>query len=257
MWFMRIRFLLSLLILGYVSAQDQETCEACKMVVEIIEDYVVSGVADDILEDLDDICGVLDEDYLEDCKEFVKENLEDIIEWIKQDKDEEMICRLLNACEGDGPSSTPSPEPTGTTNKPGPSTTHSPGDQSYYQVYLKGEGPVAHPHEGVRLPDLSGWVAIGQVLPEDERAFVQQIMVRKVDNEGNTVWTNRIGEKCPHGVEECNVGFSVAVSGDILYLGVGLIQGGKMRPAVIAMSALQMVVRSGELCLSQGQVMVV
>merc|ERR1719228_3238976 len=140
---------------------------------------------------------------------------------------EEEICTMLNACEGEGPTSSSGPDPT---------SSNKPGDESYYQVYLKGEGPVAHPHEGGRLHDLSGWVAIGQVLPEDQRAFVQQIMLRRVDNDGNTVWTTRIGESCPHGLEECNVGFSVAVTDNMLYAGVGLASGGKMKPAVLALS---------------------
>ena len=40
---------------------DDETCEACKMVVEVLEDYIVSGVAESILDDVDDICGNLEE----------------------------------------------------------------------------------------------------------------------------------------------------------------------------------------------------
>jgi len=231
-----MRVFFSLLALGsQATAQDQETCEACKKVVEILEDYVVSGVAGDILEDLDVICGVLDEEYLDECKDFIRENLDDIIEWTEQDMNEEEICTMLDACAGEGPTSSTKPKPT-SSNTPGPTPTHTPGDESYYQVYLKGEGPVAHPHEGGRLHDLSGWVAIGQVLPEDERAFKHQIMLRRVNNDGNTVWTTRIGESCPPGLEECNVGFSVAVSDTVLYAGVGLASGGKMKPAVLALN---------------------
>ena len=80
----------SLLALGnYARGQDAETCEACKMVVKVLEDYIVSGVAESILDDLDDICGILDEAYLEECKDFVRENLDSIIEWTLQDKNEE------------------------------------------------------------------------------------------------------------------------------------------------------------------------
>ena len=41
---------------------------------------------------------------------------------------------------------------------------------SYSQEWLRGEGPQAHPHEGIRLADKSGWVAIGELLPADLRA---------------------------------------------------------------------------------------
>ena len=44
------------------------------------------------------------------------------------------------------------------------------GSPAYQQAWLRGdpEGPAAHVHEGVQLADKSGWVAIGEVLPEDE-----------------------------------------------------------------------------------------
>ena len=46
--------LISILALGdNARAQDDETCEACKMVVKVLEDYIVSGVAESILDDLD------------------------------------------------------------------------------------------------------------------------------------------------------------------------------------------------------------
>ena len=34
---------------------------------------------------------------------------------------------------------------------------------------MRGEGPLGHVHEGVRLADKSGWVAIGEGLPEENQ----------------------------------------------------------------------------------------
>ena len=48
---------------------------------------------------------------------------------------------------------------------------------SYSQEWLRGEGPQAHPHEGIRLrsSELTGWVAIGELLPPDLRAKTFQV----------------------------------------------------------------------------------
>ena len=34
---------------------------------------------------------------------------------------------------------------------------------------MRGEGPLGHVHEGIRLADKSGWVAIGEGLPEENQ----------------------------------------------------------------------------------------
>ena len=39
--------------------------------------------------------------------------------------------------------------------------------QGYTQAWLRGEGPAAHPHEGIRLADQSGWVTVGEHLPAE------------------------------------------------------------------------------------------
>ena len=44
----------------------------------------------------------------------------------------------------------------------------------YSQQWIRGEGPVAHPHEGIRLRDGSGWVTIGDRLPA-EKSNAQEI----------------------------------------------------------------------------------
>ena len=42
---------------------------------------------------------------------------------------------------------------------------------AYRQVWLRGdtEGPAAHVHEGLRLADGSGWVAVGGSLPAENQ----------------------------------------------------------------------------------------
>ena len=54
------------------------------------------------------------------------------------------------------------------------------GSPAYQQVWLRGdpEGPSAHVHEGVRLADKSGWVAIGELLP-DEAQTTEVFKVRE------------------------------------------------------------------------------
>ena len=42
------------------------------------------------------------------------------------------------------------------------------GSKGYSQAWLWGEGPAAHAHEGIRLEDRSGWVAIGETLADDQ-----------------------------------------------------------------------------------------
>ena len=41
--------------------------------------------------------------------------------------------------------------------------------KGYNQVWLRGDGPLGHVHEGIRLADKSGWVAIGEGLPEENQ----------------------------------------------------------------------------------------
>ena len=59
---------------------------------------------------------------------------------------------------------------------PGSGTTSassSGGSKGYTSAWLRGEGPAAHVHEGIRLQDGSGWVAIGETLAEDVSARSQ------------------------------------------------------------------------------------
>ena len=90
------------------------------------------------------------------------------------------------------------------------------GSQAYQQVWLRGdpEGPAAHVHEGVKLVDKSGWVAIGDLLPGEnqtpETMKLQQAIIRAVDNEAATKWTQTIGEENQNSANfSYTVGYSV------------------------------------------------
>jgi len=86
-------------------------------------------------------------------------------------------------------------------------------------------------HEGIRLQDGSGWVAIGETLAEDVSAR-SQVQVRRVDNEAATQWTTSIGEA---GAGKFSVGYSVIEGPSALYVGIGLWQTDKQMPAVVAL----------------------
>ena len=87
------------------------------------------------------------------------------------------------------------------------------GSPGYQQAWLRGdpEGPTAHVHEGVRLADKSGWVAIGELLPDEtQTAEVFKAIIRAVDNEAATKWTTIIGEENINPANSSyTVGFSV------------------------------------------------
>jgi hypothetical protein len=108
---------------------------------------------------------------------------------------------------------------------------------SYSQEWLRGEGPTAHPHEGIRLADKSGWVAIGELLPNELRAENFQAMIRAVDNSAETKWTTLLGEEHSLFRGSYSVGFSLIEGDNLLYAGVGLWQKSQnhMVPAVVAL----------------------
>merc|ERR1712131_267973 len=104
----------------------------------------------------------------------------------------------------------------------------------YTQAWLRGEGPEAHVHEGIRRADGSGWVAIGDTLPEENKPLETQVLVRYVDNEANTQWSRLLGSGASGTF---NVGFSVIEGNNVLYAGVGLWQSSsnQQAPAVVAL----------------------
>jgi len=107
---------------------------------------------------------------------------------------------------------------------------------SYSQKWLRGEGPEAHVHEGVRLEERDGWIGVGDTLGENQKTG--QVIVRRVDNSGGTVWTFKEGNSHKTKSKKAySVGYSVAQAGSVLYIGVGLWQkqSSLMKPAVIAL----------------------
>jgi len=105
----------------------------------------------------------------------------------------------------------------------------------YTQDWLRGDEvgdrDQAHVHEGLRLADRTGWVGVGGTISEQT---ARKVMVRRIDNEGATVWT------ATFGTSEESVGYSITQDPsdpDMLYVGAGLWQSGKMRPAIIALRA--------------------
>ena len=80
---------------------------------------------------------------------------------------------------------------------------------SYTQQWLRGEGPEAHDHEGIRLEDRDGWIGVGHTYGEDQKT--NQAIVQRVDNEGGTVWTFLEGDAhSTSGTQSYSVGYSVA-----------------------------------------------
>merc|ERR1711936_843546 len=102
-------------------------------------------------------------------------------------------------------------------------TVKAPG---YSQDWLRGdevsERDQAHPHEGLRLADKSGWIAVGQTISENPG----RVLVRRVDNEGTTVWSALFGADVGNErKEKFSVGFSVAqdpTNPERLYIGAGI-----------------------------------
>ena len=81
-------------------------------------------------------------------------------------------------------------------------------------------------HEGLRLEGRDGWVGIGQTLEETWRQVslrwtniayflpLYQVMVRRIDNVGKTVWTFIEGDS--HGTSgqtSYSIGFAIAQVG--------------------------------------------
>jgi len=143
-------------------------------------------------------------------------------------------------CVGNGGSG-PTP-PTGSGTGPGPNPPTGTGSGSgpnngYTQTWLRGTadaGFSGHPHEGLRLEGGDGWVGVGETLGGENDRNPIQVVVTRIDNEGNTVWTQKVGDTT-NGAK--NIGFGIAQSGDKLYVGTGLWQksSSNMKPAVVAL----------------------
>jgi len=139
------------------------------------------------------------------------------------------------------------PKPTTTTAAPTPppttgsgSTGGTGGSTGYTQAWLRGEGPGAHVHEGVQFADKSGWVGIGELLPEEgQTAQNFKVMIRAVDNNAATLWTTQLGDDHKQSSKSSySVGYSVVEGGGSLYAGLGLWQksSSQQAPAVISLN---------------------
>ena len=64
---------------------------------------------------------------------------------------------------------------------------------AYQQEWLRGQeadNDGGHPHEGIRLAARDGWVAVGETL----NGRTLKVKVQMIDNEGNIVWTTKLGD---------------------------------------------------------------
>lgn len=114
------------------------------------------------------------------------------------------------------------------------------GSSSYKQEWLRGEGPYGHVHEGIRLADRSGWVGVGDSYEEELVPPKSQMMVRRVDNDGKTVWTYSAGESHSNPSKPYfSAGYSIYQDGDRLYVSGGLFQKSSnlCKPTLIALDA--------------------
>merc|ERR1711970_1360778 len=147
---------------------------------------------------------------------------------------------------GSGPAPTgsgtgPMP-PTGSGSGPNPPTGTGSGSGSagYTQAWLRGDEPYGHVHEGVRLDAGDGWVGAGDLIEAEKRDKKTQVMVRRVDNAGATVWTYLVGDShTTLGKWAYSSGYSIVQHGAMLYVGGGIWQKQQklMKAAVIALDA--------------------
>jgi len=115
----------------------------------------------------------------------------------------------------------------------------------YTQAWLKGEGSDAeggaHVHEGLRLSDGSGWVGIGDTNILGVGDKNGQVLVRKINNDGTTVWSTKIGDSHKTANQKSySIGFSIYEDSGFLYIGVGLWQKSisLQKPAVLALDVV-------------------
>jgi len=107
---------------------------------------------------------------------------------------------------------------------------------SYTQGPIKGDADNegGHVHEGIQLAARDGFVAVGETLEGNPK----KIMVKRADNNGNTVWQTKVGQSGTG----FSAGYSIIQDGsnaDKLYVSGGLwsTSSNKMEPTVMAMDA--------------------
>jgi len=143
-------------------------------------------------------------------------------QWNCQRRTVILICWIAN---GSGclvlpqPPPPPAPPAETTSGTTGGSNT---GSKGYTQAWLRGPGDfVAHAHEGLELADASGFVAVGET--SDESNF-GQILVTRVDTEGNKVWSQKIGTQLCAAHTVVEVGNNVIVGGGLYKASTGKMQ---------------------------------
>ena len=123
-----------------------------------------------------------------------------------------------------------------------PTTTAGPppsSPSSYTQDWLRGDTNVvadpSHVHEGLRLAAGDGWVGVGGTYRETYGDG--QVIVRKINDEGNIQWTATFGDS--DSSLAYSVGFGIAEGGSNLYVAAGLWQksSNQMKPAILALDS--------------------
>jgi len=110
---------------------------------------------------------------------------------------------------------------------------------SYTQGPIKGDADNegGHVHEGIQLAARDGFLGVGETLEGNPK----KVMVKRADNNGNTVWQTKVGQSANSGTAY-SAGYSIiqdGVNSDKVYVGAGLWSktGNKMEPAVMALDA--------------------
>ena len=68
---------------------------------------------------------------------------------------------------------------------------------SYTQDWLRGDADAqgGHVHEGIQLAARDGFLGVGETL----NGNTKKMMVKRADNNGNTVWTTKVGQSPSSG----------------------------------------------------------
>ena len=77
---------------------------------------------------------------------------------------------------------------------------------SYTQDWLRGDADAqgGHVHEGIQLAARDGFLGVGETL----NGNTKKVMVKRADNNGNTVWTTKVGQS-PSSGTAYSAGYSI------------------------------------------------
>ena len=77
---------------------------------------------------------------------------------------------------------------------------------SYTQDWFRGDADTqgGHVHEGIQLAARDGFLGVGETL----NGNTKKMMVKRVDNNGNTVWTTKVGQS-PSSGTAYSAGYSI------------------------------------------------